>query len=37
MTVLPDTNILLDYFQNRPDFLSAEKISNLCADKKTAG
>jgi predicted nucleic-acid-binding protein len=37
MTVLLDTNILLDYFQNRPEFLSAEKILNLCADKKIAG
>jgi len=34
MNVLLDTNILLDYLQKRAAFASAEKILNLCADKK---
>lgn len=37
MTVLLDTNVLLDYLQARTDFQSAEKIINLCADKKLTG
>lgn len=37
MTVLLDTNVLLDYLQARNDFQSAEKIINLCADKKLTG
>jgi predicted nucleic acid-binding protein len=37
MTVLLDTNILLDYLQKRPEFSNAERILDICADKKIFG
>jgi len=37
MTVLLDTNILLDYLQKRPEFSNAEMILDICADKKIFG
>ena len=37
MTVLIDTNILLDYLQNRPEYKDADTLITLCADKKISG
>lgn len=37
MRILPDTNVLLDYFRHREGFTSSEKILQACANNSVSG